>query len=427
MSDGLSQAEIDALMNGGSAAAEDDSKEEKVEEKTEQSEAEIEKEAVEDATLDVDDEIIAGMDEQARMDLIGEVGNISMSQAATTLSSILNHRVSITTPRVTKVRFASLMEGIKTPKVATTVEYKEGVIGTNLMLLQVRDASIIADLMMGGPGNAKEDAEFGDLELSAVAEAMNQMIGSASTSMATMINRKVDILPPMVKLWGEPDNISYDGINPDSIVYRISFNLDVEGLIESEIMQIFTKEMVNDIAAAMMADKATVVNDREVLAEEQPAPATPQPEPVPAAAPTPQPQPQAQPQPQPQPQSQPQPQPQAAPQPAPQPKQPPVEVSQPSFQTLDGHAQVEGDNLDLLMDIPLNLSVVLGTSRKSVREILSFNTGSVIELEKLTDEPLDILLNGKLIAQGEVVVINDNFGVRITNILSQSQRINNMR
>lgn len=412
MSDGLSQAEIDALMNGGAAAAaEDDSKEEKVEEKTEQSEAEIEKEAVEDATLDADDEIIAGMDEQARMDLIGEVGNISMSQAATTLSSILNHRVSITTPRVTKVRFASLMEGIKTPKVATTVEYKEGVIGTNLMLLQVRDASIIADLMMGGPGNAKEDAEFGDLELSAVAEAMNQMIGSASTSMATMINRKVDILPPMVKLWGEPDNISYDGINPDSIVYRISFNLDVEGLIESEIMQIFTKEMVNDIAAAMMADKATVVNDREVPAEEQP-------EPAPAAAPTPQPQPQAQPQPQPQ----------AAPQPAPQPKQQPVEVSHPSFQTLDdSHAQVEGDNLDLLMDIPLNLSVVLGTSRKSVREILSFNTGSVIELEKLTDEPLDILLNGKLIAQGEVVVINDNFGVRITNILSQSQRINNMR
>ena len=231
--------------------------------------------------------------------------------------------------------------------------------------------------------------------------------------MATMINRKVDILPPTVKLWGEPDNISYDGINPDSIVYRISFNLDVEGLIESEIMQIFTKEMVNDIAAAMMADKATVVNDREVPADEQPAPAAPQPEP------TPQPQPQSQPQPAPQPQP--------VPQPAPQPKQPPVEVSQPSFQTLDGHAQVEGDNLDLLMDIPLNLSVVLGTSRKSVREILSFNTGSVIELEKLTDEPLDILLNGKLIAQGEVVVINDNFGVRITNIMSQSQRINNMR
>ena len=301
MSDGLSQAEIDALMNGGSAAAEDDIKEEKVEEKTEeQSEAEIEKEAVEDAALEVDDDIIAGMDEQARMDLIGEVGNISMSQAATTLSSILNHRVSITTPRVTKIRFSSLMEGIKTPKVATTVEYKEGVVGTNLMLLQVRDASIIADLMMGGPGNAKEDAEFGDLELSAVAEAMNQMIGSASTSMATMINCKVDILPPKVKLWGEPDNISYDGIDPDSIVYRISFNLEVDGLIESEIMQIFTKEMVNDIAAVMMADKATVVNDREVPAEEQPAP---------AADPIPQSQPQTQPQTQ------------VAPQPAPQPKQ----------------------------------------------------------------------------------------------------------
>ena len=410
MSDGLSQEEIDALMNGGTAAVDDAEKDEKAEENTEkQAMTEEEHEAVEDAALEADDEIIAGMDEQARMDLIGEVGNISMSQAATTLSSILNHRVSITTPRVTKVRFKSLMEGIKTPKVATTVEYKEGVIGTNLMLLQVRDASIIADLMMGGPGNAKDEGEFGDLELSAVAEAMNQMIGSASTSMATMINRKVDILPPTVKLWGEPDNISYDGIDSESIVYRISFDLDVEGLIESEIMQIFTKEMVNDIAAAMMADKATVVNDRELPAdgapknEPDPAQPAPQPQPAPAAA--------AQP----------------APQPAPQPRQQPVEVSQPTFQQLDGRAQAEGDNLDLLMDIPLNLSVVLGTSRKSVREILSFNTGSVIELEKLTDEPLDILLNGKLIAQGEVVVINDNFGVRITNIMSQSQRISNMR
>lgn len=424
MSDGLSQEEIDALMNGGTAAVDDAEKDEKAEEKTEkQTMAEEEHEAVEDAALEADDEIIAGMDEQARMDLIGEVGNISMSQAATTLSSILNHRVSITTPRVTKVRFKSLMEGIKTPKVATTVEYKEGVIGTNLMLLQVRDASIIADLMMGGPGNAKDDGEFGDLELSAVAEAMNQMIGSASTSMATMINRKVDILPPTVKLWGEPDNISYDGIDSESIVYRISFDLDVEGLIESEIMQIFTKEMVNDIAAAMMADKATVVNDRELPAdgasknEPDPAQPAPQPQPAPAAA--------AQPAPQPQPAPAAAAQP--APQPAPQPRQQPVEVSQPTFQKLDGRAQAEGDNLDLLMDIPLNLSVVLGTSRKSVREILSFNTGSVIELEKLTDEPLDILLNGKLIAQGEVVVINDNFGVRITNIMSQSQRISNMR
>ena len=387
MSDGLSQEEIDALMNGGTVS--DDSEKDSASAQAEEASAEAEEnkeedEAVENASLEADDEIIAGMDEQARMDLIGEVGNISMSQAATTLSSILNHRVSITTPRVTKIKFRSLVEGIKTPKVATTVEYKEGVIGTNLMLLQVRDASIIADLMMGGPGNAKDDGEFGDLELSAVAEAMNQMIGSASTSMATMINKKVDILPPKVKLWGEPDNISYDSIDLDSVVYRISFELDVEGLIESEIMQIFTREMVNDIAAAMMADKATVVSDRELPADNKA---------------------------------------QAAPQPAPQ----PVEVSRPTFQTLDSTSQAEGDNLDLLMDIPLNLSVVLGTSKKSVREILTFNTGSVIELDKLTDEPLDILLNGKLIARGEVVVINDNFGVRITSILSQSQRINNMK
>ena len=148
MSDGLSQEEIDALMNGGTVS--DDSEKDSASAQAEEASAEAEEnkeedEAVENASLEADDEIIAGMDEQARMDLIGEVGNISMSQAATTLSSILNHRVSITTPRVTKIKFRSLVEGIKTPKVATTVEYKEGVIGTNLMLLQVRDASIIAE------------------------------------------------------------------------------------------------------------------------------------------------------------------------------------------------------------------------------------------------------------------------------------------
>jgi flagellar motor switch protein FliN/FliY len=110
---------------------------------------------------------------------------------------------------------------------------------------------------------------------------------------------------------------------------------------------------------------------------------------------------------------------------APKPKQT-VEVSQPEFQQLSGEKVPQGDNLDLIMDVPLNLSVVLGRAEKSVRDILSFNSGSVVELNRLTDEPLEILLNGKLIATGEVVVINENFGIRITNIVSQRQRIDHM-
>lgn len=406
MSDTLSQAEIDALMNGGATA--------EPEKPAETKEEPVSSEASQVQTSEVSAEA-SGLDEQAKSDLIGEVGNISMSQAATTLSSILNHRVSITTPRVTRIRFKDLIDGIKAPKVATTVEFKEGLTGVNLMLLEVHDANVIANLMMGGDGTP-ENEEFTELELSAVAEAMNQMIGSAATSMATMISTKVDILPPKVNLWDEPGNTKYDFIVDDEVIYKISFSLNVDGLIQSEIMQIFTDQMVDDIARAMLADKATVVNNRETATSQSEesksqAPAASQaPSQAPSQASSPAPAP--------------------TPKPTPKPKhQEPVEVQSPEFQNFEPTqpAAESNDNLDLIMDIPLNLSVVLGRSKKTVRDILSFNTGSVIELDKLTDEPLEILLNGKLIATGEVVVINENFGVRITDILSPQQRLDYMR
>lgn len=406
MSDTLSQAEIDALMNGGATA--------ESEKPAETKEEPVSSEASQVQASEVSTEA-SGLDEQAKSDLIGEVGNISMSQAATTLSSILNHRVSITTPRVTRIRFKDLIDGIKAPKVATTVEFKEGLTGVNLMLLEVHDANVIANLMMGGDGTP-ENEEFTELELSAVAEAMNQMIGSAATSMATMISTKVDILPPKVNLWDEPGNTKYDFIVDDEVIYKISFSLNVDGLIQSEIMQIFTDQMVDDIAQAMLADKATVVNNRETATSQSEesksqvpaASQAPSQAPSPASSPAPAP----------------------TPKPTPKPKhQEPVEVQSPEFQNFEPTqpAAESNDNLDLIMDIPLNLSVVLGRSKKTVRDILSFNTGSVIELDKLTDEPLEILLNGKLIATGEVVVINENFGVRITDILSPQQRLDYMR
>ena len=406
MSDTLSQAEIDALMNGGATAE----PQKPAETKEEPASSEADQVQASEVSTEA-----SGLDEQAKSDLIGEVGNISMSQAATTLSSILNHRVSITTPRVTRIRFKDLIDGIKAPKVATTVEFKEGLTGVNLMLLEVHDANVIANLMMGGDGTP-ENEEFTELELSAVAEAMNQMIGSAATSMATMISTKVDILPPKVNLWDEPGNTKYDFIVDDEVIYKISFSLNVDGLIQSEIMQIFTDQMVDDIARAMLADKATVVNNRETATSQSEesksqAPAASQaPSQAPSQASSPAP----------------------APTPKPTPKtkhQEPVEVQSPEFQNFEPTqpAAESNDNLDLIMDIPLNLSVVLGRSKETVRDILSFNTGSVIELDKLTDEPLEILLNGKLIATGEVVVINENFGVRITDILSPQQRLDYMR
>lgn len=334
-------------------------------------------------------------DEQTIKDIIGEVGNISMSQAATTLSSILDRRVTITTPKVKRVIFKEVLEGLVAPKVATSVEFKEGLYGTNLMLLKVKDAIIIADLMMGGDGHT-ENQTFTELELSAVSEAMNQMIGSASTSMATMIKRKVDILPPVVNVWEEPDSVNYDYLELEEEIYRISFSLTVEGLIESEIMQVFNGPVVDDIVKAMMADEATVV-ERQLAPEPKPEP-----------------------------KSEPKSEPKKVERPEPVQTQPTVEIQQPEFQQLDTKETLEGNNLDLILDVPLELSVVLGKTKRSIKDILSMSTGSVIELDKLTDEPLEILLNGKLIAKGEVVVINESFGVRITNILSQKQRIFNL-
>ncbi|WP_281165289.1 flagellar motor switch phosphatase FliY [Liquorilactobacillus sicerae] len=409
MSDSLSQEEIDKLMHADDQTT--SSPEKKTKESGETPESE---KSTKNETQSESDQIDL-KDEKTKKDVIGEVGNISMSQAATTLSSILNHRVTITTPHVTKVHFKDLISEITTPKVAMTVAFKEGLGGTNLMLLKVKDAIIIADLMMGGKGEPKSD-QFTEIELSAVSEAMNQMIGSAATAMATMISRKVDILPPKVNVWKEPENIKYDYIEDNQEIYKISFSLDVEGLIHSEIMQIFTEDMVEDIVSSMVADKAEVVKRDQPQEQKESAKQSPQSaQAVPnsttqnnnsnsktnkaiikeQAADTSKP-------------------------------QANVNISKPEFQTLKEQKAEKADNLDLILDVPLNLSVVLGRTEKTVRDILSFNSGSVVELDRLTDEPLDILLNGKLIATGEVVVINENFGIRITNIVSQRQRIDHM-
>lgn len=326
-------------------------------------------------------------------DIIGEVGNISMSTAATTLSSILNRQVLITTPRVTYLPFEQIIEECAIPKVVADIEYKHGLSGKNLLMLDVKDATIIADLMMGGDGT-NANATLTELELSAVAEAMNQMIGSASTAMATMIGREVDILPPDVSLWDGSDNTNYKQFDSEDNVCKIAFDLTVEGLIQSEIMQIFTRKSVEEIVEIMMGDtgSSAVAEEDEgffdIIKADKPA-EVPKEEPIAEK----------------------------------------VIVQKPAFQELTPSTEerIVPRNLDLIMDVPLEFSVVLGRTKKTIKEILSFGNGSVIELKTLADEPLEIYVNGKLIAQGEVVVINENFGVRITNIMSKEQRVNNLK
>ena len=201
--------------------------------------------------------------DQTQIDIIGEIGNISMSQAATTLSSILNHRVTITTPVVSTLRFQEIIDASVAPKVVTTIEFKKGLEGSNLLMMNERDAIVIADLMMDGNGDP-EGKEFKELELSAVGEAMNQMMGSAATAMATMLERIVDILPPEVELWKNQEQVNYDRISSDTVVCKIAFQMVVDDFIESEIMQIFTLETVRNISNIVLADEAEVIQNRQL-------------------------------------------------------------------------------------------------------------------------------------------------------------------
>lgn len=327
-----------------------------------------------------------------------------MGTAATTLSSILNHQVLITTPRVSLVTVEDIIDECDIPKVVSNVEFKEGLKGNNFLMVDVPDAAIIADLMMGGDGKSP-NSELTELELSALAEAMNQMIGSASTSMATMLNKTIDILPPIISVWDTEDNLDTSSMDIAENICKISFDLTVEGLIQSEIMQIYSLETVRDISKIMMGTDETSSAAQEPLQEsieeiiEEKSPAQPLVEEKPTNK-----------------------QEELV-------SQPKVEVQKPAFQQLDpeGSSKTAPRNLDLIMDVPLEFSVVLGKSKKTIKEVLSFGNGSVVELNKLADEPLEIYVNGKLIAEGEVVVINENFGVRITNILSKEQRLNNLR
>ncbi|GEL67376.1 flagellar motor switch phosphatase FliY [Marinilactibacillus psychrotolerans] len=370
----LSQEEIDAMLNGTGPAT--TTEEESVTE-----------------TIDPDDQV-----SQNIKDILGEVGNISMSQAATTLSQLLNRTIKITTPKVSGVTLKQILDECEVPKVVTTIGFKEGLVGNNILMIDVEDAIIIADLMMGNDGKNVEGKEFTELELSAVAEAMNQMMGSASTAMATMFNKKIDILPPEVEMWNSPEEATIENITDKNLICKTSFHLSVEGLLESEIMQILPMETANEIVDIMLGDEAEVLQGRDTDDTEKVS-ASEQRQETEAKPTT---------------------------KKAPEPE--PVSVQKPQFQELEPNGMKSAPrNLDLIMDVPLDFSVVLGKSKKTIRDILSLGTGSVVELDKMTDEPLEIYVNGKLIAEGEVVVINESFGIRITNILSKEQRISHLK
>lgn len=397
--DFLSQEEIDALMN-------------KHEE------------------TDNDDKILT--DEE--IDVLGEVGNIAMGSAATALYTILDQKVEITAPKVSVESFSDISDQYHKPCVLVDVEYVAGIIGVNLLVIQKEDAAIIADLMMGGDGS-DPDKELSEMHISAVGEAMNQMMGSASTAMSSLIDDVVNISPPnaeYLEMDQALDNEKFFG--PDETLVATSFALKVGDLIDSQFQQLstikFTKELVKKLTAEddglTSKDASEPESDLEEqtsnVEEESPAPAAktahqdsssidPGYNKQATGDQTRQ---------------------QSAAQmdrvaQSGQVSQESVDVQKASFPDFDEPtSQPLPQNIELVKDVPLKATVRLGKAQMKIKDILDLGEGSIIELDKLAGETVDLLVNGKLIAKGEVVVIDENFGFRVKDIVSPKERLSSI-
>ncbi|OBZ16889.1 flagellar motor switch phosphatase FliY [Bacillus sp. FJAT-26390] len=375
---------------------------------------------------------------------LGEIGNITFGSAATALSTLLGKKVDITTPQVTIVRKDELPDIFPKPHVAVSVQYVDGFQGINSLVIKTKDAQIIADLMLGGDGNNITVEELNEIHISAVQEAMNQMMGSSATSMSTIFNRFVNISPPGIDILDVNNGDGMEHLPPVDMFIKISFRLTIGDLIDSTIMQLlpipFAKQMVDILMGVVEEEPAQPVAATPPAAPAAPAAqqamamqetaATAQ---MDAVAPQMHMAPPMQQMPPMQYQT-----------PAAgydMPMQPPgphtygqsanrnVNVQPVQFANFGNAPFIQPDetNLNLLLDIPLKVTVELGRTQKQIKDILELSQGSIIELDKLAGEPVDILVNNKLIAKGEVVVIDENFGVRVTDIVSQWDRIQKLQ
>lgn len=430
----LSQDEINALLNGMSdaSAGTEDSQTETAEVSGAESASYVNTAAVseEDALLT-----------DTEKDAIGEIANISMGSAATTLYSLVNRKVNITTPVVSLEQWESMIGGYERPCVFIQIKYTAGLDGHNILILKEHDVKIITDLMMGGDGTNTE-GDLSEIHLSAISEAMNQMMGASATSLATMLGKMVDISPPEATLVDLSAINAGEEISPflGGTFVKIAFRMQIGDLIDSTIMQLYPCDFAKFLCEAFMNGGLAVQSDATPAPEQTAAPAPP---PQPAPAPTVnapdmntagmqgmgapvmgapmQPDmnmagmymPYGMP-------------PQGYGMPAygmppmqPAAQAPSMNIQPAQFQNFAGVAPGAGApaNIDLIMDVALEVTVELGRTKKSISEVLDFAPGTIIELDKVAGEPVEVFVNRKLVARGEVVVIEESFGVRITEII----------
>ena len=409
----LSQDEINALLSGMDVSSTDDS-----------SGAPADSTSESGAGSEIDESLLTATE----IDAIGEIANISMGSSATTLYSLVNRKVNITTPVVSLANWSTMIAEYERPCVFIQIKYTVGLDGSNILILKERDVKVITDLMMGGDGT-NIDGELGELHLSAISEAMNQMMGSSATSLSTMLGKMIDISPPEASLVDLTELKKPEEIAKflSGTFCKIAFTMQIEDLVESTFLQLYPIEFAKSLYDTFINQQLGGVSTPEPAA----APPAPEPQPYtppPAAAPMPDmsqmnmgmPQMQM-------PQmnmGMPQMQMPQMNMGMPQMQMPQMNMEMPNVQPAqfqnfsDSYGMANApENIGLIMDVPLEVTVELGRAVKSISEILDFSPGTIIELDKIAGEPIDVLVNGKFVAKGEVVVIEESFGIRVTEII----------
>ncbi|MGN0620579.1 MAG: flagellar motor switch phosphatase FliY [Porcipelethomonas sp.] len=369
-----------------------------------------------DGMPDSDDDAAIQVLSTEKIDAIGEIQNIMMGSAATALSKFMDAKVLITTPKVSVNKAGKYDFGDLDPSICIRIKYIKGVKGASVMVLRQNDVQMMVNHLMGMPPEVSDDFEFNEMSISAVCEIMNQMMGASATTLSEIINMPTDIsTPEPIIIDSINDILKVNNVNESDDVCTISFNLSIDGMMNSHFVTMLSIDLANEMADKMIQSYSSDLD--EYSSENAPSEPASSPAHEPVSMPEP-----------PKPaETKPSPQPKAVPKPdtpaAPAPK---VEAYRGSSFDDDDDDAVDGrsfltekqyKNLKSLLDVPMTVSVVIGSTQKSIDEVGNFTKGTVIELDTLADEPVDVLVNGNLIAKGDVVVVDDNFAIRITEIV----------
>jgi len=416
------------------------------------------------------------------LDAIGEILNISMGAAATAVSTMLERQVVITTPLIGQSLFKNVDYTELEPAVVVKIKYIQGLTGSNVIVIRRKDLGVILDLLMGNdlsPSSA--EYEFDDMSMSAASEVMNQMMGASATALSEILSKTINISTPQAMLVNSSSeaNSFFDELEADDKVVSVSFKMTIKETLDTTFSCIMPLELTREIVRSVngeIEEEPTPVpqpiqaQQPSPMPQPPPTPQTTMPQPTQAQQPPPLQQPAAMPQPMYQPQLEPpqkaypyqhpyqQPvdpnyqqmqyqQPYAQPpygappygqypygqyNPYQDPQQtnarhvaPSVNVKQAEFpefaQKNSAIAANSGSNLNMLMGVQLEVSVVIGRTKQKIKDVLEYGQGTVIELDKQTGAPAEIVVNGQLLAYGDVVVVGDNFGIRITEIVGTKE------